>query len=590
MAGQTTLQQLVDRTERIGVIGSPSSTSELTLDILGVATNKKLVGELSLFRFLQDDRNHFALGQITEVELHNIWMQDATMRSLIRQRGRVDPVSERQDTHIGKMSLSAVFKEGISGFEPSILGTVPATGTPIHLANDDILDKLLEQYRREIFYLGHVYGSTPKLPLWFKHFDSGPAGAGEAYHLGIFGKTGSGKSVLAKMMMLAYARHAAMSIFVLDPQGEFTKDMRGQVRPDGFPLQLGTHLRQLNKQLRVVSIQELILDRWELFQEILYESPFFERLTMPKGDNRRLAAENLVDELRRQRITLNNLHARPSFDVAWRILGQPTVQTRFYRTDASRQRFDQALRTADANQFYQEYWLPIARLFQEDRQNAVSVDALLHQTFNLQLQNRPVTVIDLSGEGVQQLYWNDTIKLMVIRRFLDGLVVHAEQHYQQNRSLNTLVIVDEAHRLAPREHIEDEALQFVRNRFIDAVRTTRKYGLGWMFISQTLSSLHREIIQQIRIFFFGFGLALGTEFQALRELIGGDQTSMRLYQTFRDPHSAFDSRSREYPFMTVGPVSPLSFAGTPLFFTAFNDAEEFLRENHLNPPQEQLKL
>jgi hypothetical protein len=590
MAGQTTLQQLIDRTERIGVIGSPSSTSELTLDILGVATNKKLVGELSLFRFLQDDRNHFALGQITEVELHNVWMQDATMRSLIRQRGRVDPVSERQDTHIGKMSLSAVFKEGISGFEPSILGTVPATGTPIHLANDDILDKLLEQYRREIFYLGHVYGSTPKLPLWFKHFDSGPAGAGEAYHLGIFGKTGSGKSVLAKMMMLAYARHAAMSIFVLDPQGEFTKDMRGQVRPDGFPLQLGTYLRQLNKQLRVVSIQELILDRWELFQEILYESPFFERLTMPKGDNRRLAAENLVDELRRQRITLNNLHARPSFDVAWRILGQPTVQTRFYRTDASRQRFDQALRTADANQFYQEYWLPIARLFQEDRQNAVSVDALLHQTFNLQLQNRPVTVIDLSGEGVQQLYWNDTIKLMVIRRFLDGLVVHAEQHYQQNRSLNTLVIVDEAHRLAPREHIEDEALQFVRNRFIDAVRTTRKYGLGWMFISQTLSSLHREIIQQIRIFFFGFGLALGTEFQALRELIGGDQTSMRLYQTFRDPHSAFDSRSREYPFMTVGPVSPLSFAGTPLFFTAFNDAEEFLRENHLNPPQEQLKL
>jgi hypothetical protein len=590
MAGQTTLQQLVDRTERIGVIGSPSSTSELTLDILGVATNKKLVGELSLFRFLQDDRNHFALGQITEVELHNIWMQDATMRSLIRQRGRVDPVSERQDTHIGKMSLSAVFKEGISGFEPSILGTVPATGTPIHLANDDILDKLLEQYRREIFYLGYVYGSTPKLPLWFKHFDSGPAGAGEAYHLGIFGKTGSGKSVLAKMIMLAYARHAAMSIFVLDPQGEFTKDMRGQVRPDGFPLELGTHLRQLNKQLRVVSIQELILDRWELFQEILYESLFFERLTIPKGENRRLAAENLVDELRRQRITLDNLHARPSFDAAWRILGQPAVQTRFYRTDVSRQRFDQALRTADANQFYQEYWLPIARLFQEHRQNAVSVDALLHQTFNLQLQNRPVTVIDLSGEGVQQLYWNDTIKLMVIRRFLDGLVVHAEQHYQQNRSLNTLVIVDEAHRLAPREHIEDEALQFVRNRFIDAVRTTRKYGLGWTFISQTLSSLHREIIQQIRIFFFGFGLALGTEFQALRELIGGDQTSIRLYQKFRDPHSAFDSRSREYPFMTVGPVSPLSFAGTPLFFTAFNNAEEFLQQNRLNPPQVQLKL
>jgi len=35
-----------------------------------------------------------------------------------------------------------------------------------------------------LFYLGHVYGSKPKLPLWFKHFDSGQDGAGEAYHLG----------------------------------------------------------------------------------------------------------------------------------------------------------------------------------------------------------------------------------------------------------------------------------------------------------------------------------------------------------------------------------------------------------------------
>lgn len=55
----------------------------------------------------------------------------------------------------------------------------------------------------------------------------------------------------------------------------------------------------------------------------------------------------------------------------------------------------------------------------------------------------------------------------------------------------------------------------IRNIFIDSVRTTRKYGVGWMFISQTLSSLHREIAQQLRIFFFGFGLGMGTEFQAL---------------------------------------------------------------------------
>ena len=207
--------------DRIGMIGSPSSTSELSLDILETAVTKKLLGELALFRFSQDGKPHYALGQITEVKLRNIWLEDPTMRSLARQRGQVNPISGQQDTHLGDMTVSAVFSGEGNRFEPSILGTVPATGTFIHLATDQILDRLLERYRDEIFYLGYVYGSTPKLPLWFKHFGAGPHGAGEAYHIGIFGKTGSGKSVLAKMIVLAYSRYKNMGIFILDPQGEF---------------------------------------------------------------------------------------------------------------------------------------------------------------------------------------------------------------------------------------------------------------------------------------------------------------------------------------------------------------------------------
>jgi hypothetical protein len=194
---------------------------------------------------------------------------------------------------------------------------------------------------------------------------------------------------------------------------------------------------------------------------------------------------------------------------------------------------------------------------------------------------RPVVVIDLSKEmaAAAGLFWNDTIQALVIKRLLDGLTYSAETAYLENRFLNTLVILDEAHRLAPREEIENEKQESVRASLLDAVRTTRKYGLGWMFISQTLSSLHREIIGQLRIFFFGFGLGLGTEFMALKELIGGDQNALKLYQTFRDPHSAFDITSRQYTFMTIGPVSPLSFAGTPLFLTAFNTPKEFIDNN-----------
>ncbi|PJF38020.1 MAG: ATPase, partial [Phototrophicales bacterium] len=123
------LNQLVDKAERIGVIGSPSSTAELALDIMASAVNKKLVGELALFRYMQDGLSHYSLGQITEITLRNVWHEDPTMRSLIRYRGKVDAVSERQDTHQGEMIVSAVFSDNHGTYRPSILGTVPATGT-----------------------------------------------------------------------------------------------------------------------------------------------------------------------------------------------------------------------------------------------------------------------------------------------------------------------------------------------------------------------------------------------------------------------------------------------------------------------------
>src|SRR3972149_2666153 len=125
------LDGIVDQTERLRGGGSPPAHPP---PALGSAVTGKLVGELALFRFPQDTRPHYALGQITEIQLRNIWHEDPTMRSLIRQRGRVDAVSERQDTHLGQMVISAVFKKGgTQGYEPSILGTVPSTGTGVHI-------------------------------------------------------------------------------------------------------------------------------------------------------------------------------------------------------------------------------------------------------------------------------------------------------------------------------------------------------------------------------------------------------------------------------------------------------------------------
>jgi dephospho-CoA kinase len=531
------------------------------------------------------------MGQITEIQLRNLWLEDATMRSLARQRGQVNPVSGQQDTHLGEMTTSAVFSANADDtYSPSILGTVPSTGTWVNLATDAFLDVLLQRYMDEIYYLGKIYGSSPRLPLWFKHFDSGKGGAGEAYHLGIFGKTGSGKSVLAKMIMLAYSRHKSMSIFVIDPVGEFAKDCKGQTGHTGFNLPVKEQLKKFGKEVLVYSVKDLVLDRWELFQEIFSQSEFFDQLTIIRPENREKALGRIIDYCKRREITLKQLFRKDTFTDVWNLLGDQNTQTFIFPSQAARDRlgdmYSSLNNDASIDDLYIKYWKPVCLLFTNDkmsgRDGAISIDSLLmYKVFKDEKENKPIVIVDLSKDNSDDMFWNDTIQAMVIKRLLDGINLSAEGKYKENKLLNTLVIIDEAQRLAPKEKIDDEVINSVKARLIDAVRTTRKYGLGWMFISLTLSSLDRSIIDMLRIMFLGFGLSQGTEYTALRELVGSDKNSLKLYQSFRDPHSTFDIESRQYSFMTIGPVSPLSFSGTPLFFTAFNSPDDFLSANKL---------
>jgi hypothetical protein len=229
-----------------------------------------------------------------------------------------------------------------------------------------------------------------------------------------------------------------------------------------------------------------------------------------------------------------------------------------------------------------EKWHNVAKFFAETGGKS-SIETIVKKALATFGNSRPVIVVDLSKRpsGISTGVWDEKIKPLLIDAFLGVLIREAEHAYQDEKSLNTLVVLDEAHRFAPQERDNNERKQRIKRNLVDAVRTTRKYGLGWMFLSQTLSSLDNEIVQQLRISFFGFGLSMGTEFRKLQELVGGKGEYLKLYQQFRDPHSSFDTSSREYSFMTIGPVSPLSFAGTPLFFNAFSDVGEFIKSNGL---------
>src|SRR6266571_1469957 len=287
-----------DRTRDVAVVGSPSTNTELTVDLLQEATEERLVGALTAFEAVQNSQRITSVGQIVGIELRNRWHEDSVFRNLVKRTGEIPPITNRQDTRVADLVVGATFREGSNGYEPEVLGMVPPTGTRVFRVDQPLLDSLLSVYRSEIVYLGRAYANDVLYPMWFKHFGSGAGGAGEAYHLGVFGKTGSGKSGLAKMMLCAYSRHPQLGILVIDPQGEFTLELTG-TRVGQQGLQLDQAIRNQGRAIHVFRIADIQLDDWATFEEMIVSLRFLEQLGIPSrsADNVRKAAEVIRNAL-----------------------------------------------------------------------------------------------------------------------------------------------------------------------------------------------------------------------------------------------------------------------------------------------------
>src|SRR5881296_1195894 len=146
-----------DRTRDVAVVGSPSTNTELTVDLLQEATEERLVGALTAFEAVQNGQRITSVGQIVGIELRNRWHEDSVFRNLVKRTGEIPPITNRQDTRVASLVVGATFKHGTQGYEPDVLGMVPPTGTRVARIEQVLLDQLLTVYQREVFYLGRAY-------------------------------------------------------------------------------------------------------------------------------------------------------------------------------------------------------------------------------------------------------------------------------------------------------------------------------------------------------------------------------------------------------------------------------------------------
>ena len=569
------LHSKVHSCEKIGVVGSPSSNTAIAVDVIEEAYQKGLIGNFCVMEFTQDGSYVYPIGQVVSIILKNPYLERHSIRKIVSARGEASPLTEGHDIRMMEITVGSSFISNNGKLEPIIIGSVPPTGTRIYQLDQRVIDSITEDYISDISVVGKIYNTDINLPMIFRHFGDGYPGLGESYHIGIFGKTGSGKSYLARMILLSYARNEPMSIILIDPQGEYAKE----VKDNGI---LKHSLDNIGRSFEVVDASQIALRNLNSLKRILHISNFLEYMGVRAEENRENAADLIADFFAEPKpvttvtgekivCTLENSNWKNVFNVLMNYV-KDRIERIYVNPDSQRRvltRIDE-----DKDILY-SLWIRISKLF--TTRGKVWVDEILERVTH----KKQILIIDLSETSAVDLFWNDKVQSIVIKDIIKSLEEQGSILFRQGKTFNLLVATDEAHRLIPREKPEDEDFRALKNVFVDSVRTTRKYGLGWMFISQSVASLEYEILNQLRLYFFGYGLFWGGERKVLEEMVGRG-SHIQLYQSFRDPQTSAIYGKKEYPFMVYGPISPLSSFGAPLFLTALDYEEEFPTLNKMN--------
>jgi energy-coupling factor transporter ATP-binding protein EcfA2 len=568
----TSLNEILEGAEVIGHVGSPSTSVEIKLDLLETAYTKAIVGNFCLIAFKQDGKDSLCIGQLTETTLRNPYLERHSVEKIISVRGQAKPLSGEHDVLTVILVPGTTYTLEGGRITPSSLATVPSTGTPAYILNKNMVEKLIPK-SKETAFVGKMYGTDILLPMLFKHFGKiEEGGLGEAYHLGVFGKTGSGKSYLARMLCSIYGRYSEMSILGIDPTGEYARELT-----KNGPL--GNYLKSVNRQVSVYDVSQISLTRPEALKRILLTSDFLDRMGVRARENQEYAASLISEFFERNRLitlpdgqridSLSNAHQRFVFNQLLEHIRRNI--RRIYVSQTEQIRVQDIIGSEQDILF--PIWQSIAALFAGGRK---SVDEIIRDVCT----RREIIFVNLSQVSASGIYWNDRVMAIVIDEILKSLVAIAGDLWREKEKLlNLLVMIDEAHRFVPRETPSVDEFKSLKKTLVDAVLETRKYGLGWLFISQSLATVDMEILRQLRIYFMGYGLSWGSEYYTLEQLVGRGPY-LELYASFKDPQTAAALGRKEYPFMVYGPISPLSISGKPIFFVALDYFTEFPSVNN----------
>lgn len=564
--------------QAIAVIGSPNSTTAFTVDILETARDRALDHAWVTFevveRFNGKAYRKRALCQLGGIVTRNRWHEDPVIRSVIKHQGALPALSGESDLTSAQLTALGVFLLEDDGRvrRRTTLSTPPPSGTPVFPASAEALQELVHT-EPGIFYAGSSPGDGLPVPLTLRHFgptDSG--GFGEAVMLGVFGQTRSGKSILASQILAGFAANPQMGLLVLDPQGEFGRDRfaAGDHRVDFSIRRLMSSLNTA-RPVTVTSTDEVALEGPEAFTETLRRAGFFESLGFKGHHKEREAGERLANLL----ADLTDAHGkrRPIRDL--RGADMPLLVKDLARfadviyasrpgtTPGEGQRaLDVLARFQLDEPRLRRIWAEALTAFRTD-----SGRTPLSQLIQRVLNDREIVVLSFSQEGA-----HDAVPYFLLNEILTRLRQVIHRSFNGGQQSNALVVLDEAHLFAGEHASESADGTRTRTLLAQSVRMTGKYGVGWLFITQTLHDFDKTILRQLQVKVFGQGFKLGADREYVETELGKE--GFARYCSLPDP-----KRTGRYTFMITGPIVALGSLGTPLVLQGFRSSDDLMRAN-----------
>lgn len=596
MADNTNITQVA-----VAVTGSPNSVTDIAFDVRSTHLQSPLLGTLlSLTVPVQTSNNNteklLVLGQVASVEMKNRWHEDPALKNYIKLHGQLPHLTGVGDTTTGRLQIVGAYRtlknnDDIT-YEKTKLAVPPGSGLDIAQVDRNVIEGIMGQ-DFGFAYLGNFYGtSNVPAPVYVRHFgDFNNMGSGEAYMGGVFGPSGSGKSVIAASLIALWAHNPSMGILILDPQSEFSEN--AFAKGTGFDFNfhkmlIETSQGRFDPQKHVIRLDQLQLEGSEMFVQVLNEKGFFDAigLSAQKITDAMEYISRLLEDLKDQKVWSETL----IWDDVQQLQVNVTPRGRSSQQQASQEPFSNIFtreaanayaagsRTAKAQEFLQSWqnqernlkkiWDETVSLFSDKSsqgQSRIGVNQVLEDT----VLRGHIRILDLNP---QILSMSQRFKLYLMDFVFKRLRRISHIYYRQGKPGNALIVLDEAGRYIPQDAGDDTLLRSLCRQLTDSVKEMRKMRCGFMFITQTITEIQKEIFRNLHFRIYGVGLGVGADADHIKSREGED--AFELYRSLPDPRL-----SKTFSFMVGGVLLALGSSGRPMVIEGFPSGQAVLNAN-----------